>query len=53
VTGILTLVKGSPHTDEMSDICSGNIQLYVTKIFCNEGYVGLGIMEDLNCHICH
>jgi len=52
VTGILTSVKGSPHTDEMSDICNGNIQLYVTKIFLNEDYVRLGIMEDLKCHIC-
>ena len=34
----------------MSSICSGNIQLYVTEIFFNEGYVGLGIRGDLSCH---
>jgi len=33
VTEILTLVKGSPHTVEMSDICSGNIQLCYKNIF--------------------
>jgi len=37
----------------MSDIYSGNIQLYVSKIFFNEGYVRLGIMEDLKYHIFH
>lgn len=45
--------KRKTHTDEMSDVFNGNIRLYVTKIFFNEGYVRLGIVEDINCHICH